>query len=314
MIALVTGAGGFVGQNIIPYLLSNGIDTIASSRNGDNSIQDFIREGRIDDCKINAVIHLAGKAHDLKNVSKPEEYYQVNTVLSRQIFDAFLASEAKVFIMLSSVKAVRDTLHEETLTEELLPEPGTVYGKSKLQAEEYILSQSSIPDEKRVYILRPCMIHGPGNKGNLNLLYRFVTKGIPYPLAAFENRRSFLSVTNLCFVIKELCTCSDIASGIYQVADDQPLSTNRVIQLMGETLQKKVFFWKIPASLIRFFAGVGDILGLPLNSERLGKLTENYVVSNAKLLAALQKELPLTAEEGLRITLQSFTVEPATTA
>lgn len=305
MIALVTGAGGFVGQNIIPYLLSNGIDTIASSRNGDNSIQDFIREGRIDDCKINAVIHLAGKAHDLKNVSKPEEYYQVNTVLCRQIFDAFLDSEAKVFIMLSSVKAVRDTLHEETLTEELLPEPGTVYGKSKLRAEEYILSQP-IPDGKSVFILRPCMIHGPGNKGNLNLLYRFVTKGIPYPLAAFENRRSFLSVTNLCFVIKELCVRTDIRSGIYHIADDQPLSTNRVIQLMGETLHKKVSFWKIPVSFIRFFAGVGDIWGLPLNSERVGKLTENYVVSNAKLRAALQKELPIKAEEGLRITVRSF--------
>lgn len=311
MIVLVTGAGGFVGQNLIPYLLSNGIDLIASSRNGDNSIQDFVREGRIDDCKINVVIHLAGKAHDLKNVSKPEEYYQVNTVLNRQIFDAFLASEAKVFIMLSSVKAVRDTLHEEALTEELLPDPGTVYGKSKLQAEEYILSQP-IPDGKSVFILRPCMIHGPGNKGNLNLLYRFVTKGIPYPLAAFENRRSFLSITNLCFVIKELCTRSDIPSGIYQVADDQPLSTNRLILLIGETLHKRVFFWKIPERFIRYMAGIGDVLGLPLNSERLDKLTGNYVVSNTKLLAALQKRLPLTAEEGLRITLQSFTVELAT--
>lgn len=311
MIALVTGAGGFVGQNIIPYLLSNGIDTIASFRNGDSSLQGFVREGRIDDCKINVVIHLAGKAHDLKNVSKPEEYYQVNTVLSKQIFNAFLASEARVFIMLSSVKAVRDTLNEEILTEELLPEPGTVYGKSKLQAEEYMLSQP-IPDGKSVFILRPCMIHGPGNKGNLNLLYRFVTKGIPYPLAAFENRRSFLSVTNLCFVIQELCTCSDIPSGIYQVADDQPLSTNRVIQLMGEVLQKKVLFWKISEKVIRFLARIGDDLGLPLNSERLEKLTENYVVSNEKLLAALQKPLPLTAEEGLRITLQSFSAKQAT--
>lgn len=301
---VITGSTGFVGTNLLAYLEGLDIPARALNLRTPSSAWDLT--------DTHALVHLAGKAHDLKNVSKPEEYYQVNTVLSRRIFDAFLASDAKVFIMLSSVKAVRDTLHEETLTEELLPDPGTVYGKSKLQAEEYILSQP-IPDGKSVFILRPCMIHGPGNKGNLNLLYRFVTKGMPYPLAAFENRRSFLSVTNLCFVIKELCTRSDIPSGIYQVADDQPLSTNRLIQLMGETLQKKVFFWKLPERFIRFVAGIGDVLGLPLNSERLDKLTDNFVVSNTKLLVALQKGLPLTAEEGLRITLQSFTADPVTT-
>lgn len=300
---VITGATGFVGGNLLAYL--RGLDIPARTLN--------LRTPSIewDLSNTHALVHLAGKAHDLKNVSKPEEYYHVNTLLSNEIFDAFLASKAKVFIMLSSVKAVRDTLYEETLTEDMLPAPGTVYGKTKLQAEEYILSQP-IPLGKSVFILRPCMIHGPGNKGNLNLLYRFVTKGIPYPLVAFENRRSFLSVINLCFVIRELCTRSDIPSGIYQVADDQPLSTNRVIQLMGETLHKKVLLWQFPESFIRFLVRIGDVLGLPLNSERLSKLTENYVVSNAKLLAALQKQLPLTAEEGLRITLQSFTAEPAT--
>lgn len=305
MIALVTGAGGFVGQNLIPYLTSFGITTVSSVRNGPNSLQNFTNRNKIDDYKINAIIHLAGKAHDLKKVSKPEEYFQVNTVLTSQIFDSFLASKASVFIMLSSVKAVRDALHKETLTEELLPEPGTVYGKSKLQAEEYILNQP-IPEDKRVFILRPCMIHGPGNKGNLNLLNRFVTRGIPYPLASFENHRSFLSVGNLCFVIKELIERSDIPSGIYHVSDDQALSTNRVVQLMGEVLKKEPRLWKLPESWIHFLAGIGDRLGLPLNSERLRKLTENYIVSNAKLKKVLQKELPLTAEEGLRITLQSF--------
>lgn len=305
MIALVTGAGGFVGQNIIPYLLSNGIDTIASYRNGENSLQDFVKEGKMDDCKINAVIHLAGKAHDLKNVSKPEEYHQVNTVLSGQIFDAFLASDAKLFVMLSSVKAVRDTLHEETLTEELLPEPGTVYGKTKLQAEEYILSQP-IPEGKRVYILRPCMIHGPGNKGNLNLLFNVAKLGIPYPLASFENQRSFLSIENLCFVIRELIERTDIPSGIYNVADDSPLSTNRVIQIMSETILKRPRLWRINRWFIKSIARIGDFLLLPLNSERLQKLTESYVVSNAKLLTALNKPLPVSSEEGLRKTIKSF--------
>lgn len=296
---VITGSTGFVGTNLFRYLRDIGISARPLNLRNPSTEWDL--------ASTQAVVHLAGKAHDLKNVSKPEEYYQVNTVLSKQVFDAFLASDAKVFIMLSSVKAVRDSLHKDILTEELLPEPGTVYGKTKLQAEEYILNQP-IPEGKNVFILRPCMIHGPGNKGNLNLLYRFVTMGIPYPLASFENHRSFLSVGNLCFVIKELIERSDIPSGVYHVADDQSLSTNRVVQLMGEVLKKDARLWRLPEAWIRFLARIGDRLGLPLNSERLGKLTENYMVSNAKLKKVLQKELPLTTEDGLRITLQSFAV------
>ena len=79
---------------------------------------------------------------------------------------------------MSSVKAVADVV-DGILTEDVIPNPKTVYGKAKLAAEVYILSKE-IPENKRVYILRPCMIHGPNNKGNLNLLYSLVSKGIPW--------------------------------------------------------------------------------------------------------------------------------------
>ncbi|MDP4679990.1 MAG: nucleoside-diphosphate-sugar epimerase, partial [Cyclobacteriaceae bacterium] len=99
--------------------------------------------------------------------------------------------------------------------------------------EEYIQSQP-LPQGKSYYILRPCMIHGPGNKGNLNLLYKLISNGIPYPLAAFENKRSFLSVENLCFVIRELLERDDIPSGIYNVSDDEVLSSNTLIKLIAK--------------------------------------------------------------------------------
>jgi hypothetical protein len=70
------------------------------------------------------------------------------------------------------------------------------------------------------------MIHGEGNKGNLNLLYQLVSKGLPWPLGNFKNQRSFLSIENLCFVIREIVERNDILFGIYQVADDEALSTN----------------------------------------------------------------------------------------
>ncbi|HQK40549.1 MAG TPA: NAD-dependent epimerase/dehydratase family protein, partial [Flavobacterium alvei] len=218
--------------------------------------------------------------------------------------DAFLLSDASIFIFMSTVKAVADEA-EEILTEECIPNPKTHYGIAKLQAEQYILSKK-LPESKRVYILRPSMVHGQGNKGNLNLLYQLVSKGLPWPLGNYKNQRSFLSIHNLCFVIKELLDNRDIPSGVYQVADDQALSTNELIQLIGISLDKKSKIWDIPSFWIKGIAQIGDLLNLPLNSERLQKLTQNYVVSNDKITKAMAKKLPVSSKQGLLSTLKSF--------
>ncbi len=178
------------------------------------------------------------------------------------------------------------------------------YGESKIKAEEYILSHPATG--KQVYILRPCMIHGPGNKGNLNLLYGVVKRGIPWPLGAFENRRCFTSVGNLCFAIEGLLT-KDVASGIYNMGDDESLSTNELIAVICNALGKRAHIWHLPKGLMNGMAKMGDVLHLPLNSERLTKLTENYVVSNAKIKRALGVDkMPIRAEEGLIQTVKSF--------
>lgn len=291
MTIFLTGAGGFVGNSIKMYL--------------SNSIQfsNFKREEKII-IKEEIVLHFAGKAHDLKKVSKVDEYYKVNTELTQKLFDAFLDSEAKVFIVLSSVKAVADSVQEE-LTEYDIPHPITDYGKSKLLAEQYILSKT-IPEGKRVYILRPCMIHGPGNKGNLNLLFKIVTKGLPWPLGGFINKRSFCSIDNLCFIIKELIENDQIPSGVYNISDDEPLSTNELIKLIGKSMDKKPFILNIPKFLVKGMSKLGDVFKLPLNTERLSKLTETYVVSNQKIKTAINKPLPVTSRYGLIKTFESF--------
>lgn len=297
MRVLISGSTGFVGQNLLPYLQANGIHPYALSLRGD-WLADYPDDGE-------AIIHLAGKAHDTKHTSSAEAYFEVNTELTKRFFDRFLASSARDFIYFSSVKAVADSV-VGPLNEDMLPVPKTPYGQSKWEAEQYLTSQS-LPAGKRLFILRPCMIHGPGNKGNLNLLYRVVSKGIPWPLAAFENRRSFLSIDNLMFVVKWILKNPDVPGGTYNLADDVALSTNELVQLIGEARGQKSKLWRLPPSLIKGAASLGDKLKLPLNTERLQKLTENYVVDNSKIKTALKiDKMPLTARDGLLKTLRSF--------
>lgn len=300
---LVTGASGFIGKYLIDYLQSKSLNVLSFSRALGMDYEKI--DAKYIDCEgVKFIIHLAGKAHDFKNISNEQEYFKVNTNLTIHIFDEFLKSNAKTFIYFSSVKAVKDH-YDYMLSEDTNPSPISAYGKSKFKAEEYLLSKK-ISSEKRVIIIRPCMVHGPGNKGNLNLLYKFVSKNVPWPLGAINNYRSFCSIDNLCFVVNELINNPEIPFGIYNIADDDVISTNRIIELIGVSLNRKPFIISINKNILQIIAKVGDYIKSPLNSERLTKLTESYMVSNIKIKNALGKKLPLTTEEGLMKTFQSF--------
>lgn len=329
---LITGIHGFVGSNLVAYLAPEneiyGLDIIAPEKEGvvktyswDDLDNDKVPE-------VDAIIHLAGKAHDTKNQAAAEVYFKVNRDLTIKMFDYFLAHESiKKFVFFSTAKAAADKV-DGILTEDVVPAPVGPYGESKIAAERYILEKfkefnglSSLrendlkpleqlehlkPTSKDVYIFRPCMIHGPGNKGNLNLLYNVVKKGIPWPLGAFENRRTFTSVENICFAVNGVLT-KDVPSGIYNMGDDEALSTNELIEEICKSLGKKAHIWKLPKGLMSGFAKIGDTLHLPLNSERLRKLTENYISSNEKIKKALGVDkMPVDARTGLQKTLESF--------
>ena len=354
---LITGIHGFVGSNLVRALSKEhaiyGLDIIAPEKEGVvktfswedlQPIKHFEpfdrlrdRGDRKGDCgdrnsektlpEVDAIIHLAGKAHDVKSCGKGQEevYMKINCGLTQKIYDYFLASKAKKFIFFSSVKAAADRVEGEFVDENVVPKPKGPYGESKMAAEKYILSKcpaenveiKEIADHidaidnpalqgKRTYILRPCMIHGPGNKGNLNLLYGFVKKGVPYPLGAFENKRTFTSIDNLCFIINGLLT-KDVASGIYNINDDEALSTNELIEVICQAMGRKARIWRIPRCLMEGAAKIGGFLHLPLNPDRLRKLTENYVSSNAKIKLALGiEQLPVRAKDGLIKTIKSF--------
>lgn len=311
---LITGIHGFVGSNLVKKLSKDhiiyGLDIISPLKDG---IKFTFGWDNLDDGEfpeVDAIIHLAGKAHDTKNQSASDVYFKINRDLTIKIFDYFCAHPyIKKFVFFSTAKAAADKV-DGILTEDVVPAPVGPYGESKIAAEQYILNtMKNRPDEfkdRRVYIFRPCMIHGPGNKGNLNLLYNVVKKGIPWPLGAFENRRTFTSVENICFAVNGVLT-KDVESGIYNMGDDEALSTNELIEEICKSLGKKPHIWKLPKGLMNSVAKVGGALHLPLDSERLRKLTENYVSSNAKIKAALGVDkMPVNAREGLKVTLDSF--------
>lgn len=306
---LITGASGFIGTNLSTYLKANspGVEFVCVVRKKTAKpgvvLWEDLSQSHFED--VDAVIHLAGLAHDTKNTQDESAYYKVNFELTRLLYDYYLKSDAKKFIYVSSVKAAADSV-DGVLTEDVQPSPATAYGKSKLQAEDYIRQLSLGVEDKSFYILRPCMVHGPGNKGNLNLLYKFAAKGLPYPLGAFNNKRSFLSIENFCFVCNELLT-RNIVSGVYNLSDDEPMSVKELFTVIGSTVGRKASVLNIPKGLVSAMAGVGDILKLPLNTERLNKLTENYVVSNTKIKSALGiDKLPISVKDGIARTIASF--------
>ncbi|OFY38924.1 MAG: nucleoside-diphosphate-sugar epimerase [Bacteroidetes bacterium GWF2_40_14] len=312
---LISGASGFIGRNLSKKFVDHGFtnESLDIGQMPEKEFKIAYHWNGLEELNINhidTVIHLAGKAHDTRKISDEQSYFDINTGLTKKIFDKFLESDASKFIFFSSVKAAAEKVSGDSLSEDVIPLPVGPYGESKFKAEEYILARMA--DNacklagKSVYILRPCMIHGPGNKGNLNLLYKLVSKGIPWPLGSFDNKRSFTSIDNLSFIVEKLVS-EDIESGIYHIADDEPLSTSQLVELIAFSVGKKSHILNINKALINGLAKLGNLLHMPFNTFRLQKLTESYVVSNDKIKRAIGVDrLPLKASEGMAKTLASF--------
>lgn len=294
----VLGASGFVGRNLVKTRLLDFNFQEVSLR--DASWRESV-------ASTNIMINLIGKAHDHKGTASEKDYHFANVELVKEICDVFVNSNAELLIHISSIAAVEEFESESPLKEQTNSNPVSIYGKTKREAEKWLLKQK-LPDHKKVIILRPAMIHGPGDKGNLGLLYKIISKGIPYPLASFDNNRSFLSIDNFCFFISEIIENKDrIDSGIYHICDDEPVSTKTVIGIIKKVTNKKTINLSIPKILVQGIAKIGDAIPFPINTKRLKKMTGSLLVSNEKIKNALHiKKLPVSAEEGLFKTIKSF--------
>ncbi|SKB88881.1 Nucleoside-diphosphate-sugar epimerase [Sphingobacterium nematocida] len=291
----ILGSSGFIGKNLLKVL---------SNAHG-VSLREKTWRNDFDSASV--LINFVGKAHDHKMLATQEDYYHANTELAKQVYEAFVASEAILLIHVSSLAAVEEFESNVRLTESNQCHPVSWYGKSKYAAEKWLLEQK-LPSNKKLIILRPPMVHGPGDKGNLGLLYKFISKGIPYPLSSFDNKRSFISIDNFCYFIEQIIEGQEkMESGIYHIADDEPISTKEIIAIMKNVTNKNVRNVALPKAFVKTIAKIGDKIPIPLNSKRLKKMTSDLLVSNEKIKNALGIEkLPLTAKEGLEKTIRSF--------
>lgn len=295
---VILGASGFIGKNLLERLEKNFEIKTVSLR--DENWQSQTKNNEV-------FINLIGKAHDHKGTATEQDYYFANVELTKQIFSEFINSDAELLIHISSLAALEEFESTDYLTENHIPNPQSFYGESKREAEKWLLEQD-LPVDKKLIILRPPMVHGPGDKGNLGLLYKLISKGIPYPLSSFDNSRSFLSIHNFSFFINEIIKNSNkLTSGIYHISDDETVSTKEIIDIIKKLEDKKVINLALPKYIVTSIAKIGDYLPIPLNTKRLKKMTSNLILSNQKIKTALGIEkLPLTAKEGLEITIKSF--------
>lgn len=293
---LITGSTGFIGSNFCEHL--EHLNLSYSTVNLRQKQWDYDWKNRYP--LVKTIFHIAGINETKSNATG---YFETNTELSKKVFDTFLKSSFELFVYVSSIKALSDQeLDNKPLQETDVNHSISEYGISKFEAEKYFLS-FTLPENKKVIIIRPCMVYGNGNAGNLNKLISLVKNGIPYPFADFSNIRSLLYVKNFCAVLGKLHSNS-IESGIYHLSDQEYFSTNEILQIIGQVVGKRPKLWRVNKKYIIFIAKLSRLLRFPFLDKTLVKLTKNYRVDNSKLIKALDIKLPYSTLNGIKEMIQ----------
>lgn len=274
---LITGRNSFVGLNFIRWVSRwpNRYEIEAVS----------IREGKwekIDFSQYDAILHVAGVVHKKESRKNSQIYYTVNRDLAYKVANKAKSEGVKQFIFLSSMSIYG--IYSGIINKDTKPNPITYYGKSKLQAEELILSLAS--QNFRVAIIRPPMIYGKGCKGNYRRLSNFAKKIPVFP--DIINQRSMIFIDNLCEFIRLII--DNLEEGIFFPQNDEYVCTSKLVKLIANENRKKVRLSKIFNPLLL-------ILGKNLRQKVFGNLIYEKELSLYKeqyCIYSLEESIKLT--------------------
>lgn len=309
---LVTGGSGFIGGHLVSKLPQQRRAINLAVRhnflNTKNLPVKVTQVGEIDQTTdwgtalngVDVVIHLAARAHQLNDqATNPEaEFQRINCEGTKNLAKQAIAAGVKHFIFISSIGAMA-TLSEQILTEQTVCNPDSPYGRSKLKAEEALIELCK-GSPMTWTILRPTLVYGPGNPGNMERLLKLVNKGLPLPFGAFKNQRSLLYVDNF---VDAIITCIDHPNAknqIFILSDGEDLSTPDLIRRIAKSLGKPANLLPISSNLLKL---VGQITG---KSDAIARLLGSLQVDSSKIRQMLDWTPPYTVDQGLQATADWF--------
>lgn len=305
---LVTGSTGFIGLELVKSLQEKGFVVRSMGRQAANLDNHFMLDLAALEYPsalfegISTVFHLAGKAHDLvENSQDAAEYRQINTEGTRKLLEAAQQVGVKSFIFFSSVKAVGIT-GTQWIDESATAWPDTPYGQSKYEAEQLVLLGGYVPHP---VVIRPSMVYGNADKGNLPRMIKAIARGFFPPLPETHNRRSMVHVDDVVRAAILVAEKPESAGQIYIVTDGVSYSTRQIYDWIRAALGKSQITWSIPLSLLKGLAKVGDMTGRLIgrrfifDSAALEKLIGSAWYSSAKIETELGFRPQTTLQQSL---------------
>lgn len=298
---LVTGATGFIGRALVPYLASQGYSVHAAARRPDDiAAAPGVAPVSMPDlgarviawepllAGVTHIVHLAGLAHVTASIPEAD-YMAVNARATASLATAARRAGVERLLLVSSVRACSGPASSRILFERDEPRPTDAYGRSKLAAEQ-ALADALRGDGTQGVVLRPVLVYGPGVKGNMAALFRLARLRVPLPLGALDNRRSIVSLGNLASAIAHSLRAPRAAGGTFFVADAEPVSVARMIAHLRAGLGRGPGLVRLP------LAPVGLALRLIGRGDAWARIAGDLVVDTSSLRATGWQPPQTTAE------------------
>lgn len=321
---LVTGAGGFIGQHVVADLHTQGMTlTAVTRREGCSFPADVARLaldleapgaiGVLRDAlqRVDAVVHLAGRAHLIRDRSADslDAYRRAHLGATKAVLAATAGTPVRRLVILSTVAAAAAVTPGGTIDDEVEPAPESAYGISKREMELEVMQTASALGIEAV-ILRPPLVYGPGMKGNPLRLMRLVARRRPIPLSVPPARRSVLYVGNLTQAILLALTTPSLGAGPYFVSDGAAPTTVELIEAMGAALGTRPRLLRVHRKILLACGAAGDlvakILPFPLTTYEARRLIESVQIESARFWREVGQGPRTSMSAGLGLTARWF--------